>query len=89
MGDVDTLVRSPREGLGTFARHEVGVDHIMVETDYPHTDSTFPDTQAVLAEQFDGLPADEVAQMAWQNAARVYRHTPPDVERFVREGPVS
>ena len=68
-------------------RHEVGLDHIMVETDYPHSDSTFPDTQDVLASQFDGLPADEVAQMSWRNAARIYRHTPPDVDAFVREGP--
>jgi predicted TIM-barrel fold metal-dependent hydrolase len=68
-------------------RHEVGLDHIMVETDYPHSDSTFPDTQDVLASQFDGLPADEVALMSWQNAARIYRHTPPDVDTFVREGP--
>ena len=29
-------------------RHRIGVDHIMVESDYPHADSTWPDTQAVL-----------------------------------------
>ena len=30
-------------------RHVIGVDHIMVESDYPHADSTWPDTQRVLA----------------------------------------
>jgi predicted TIM-barrel fold metal-dependent hydrolase len=68
-------------------RHEVGIDSIMVETDYPHSDSTFPDTQDVLAEQFDGLPADDVAKMCWRNAARIYRHTPPDVASFVQGAP--
>ena len=26
-------------------RHRIGIDHIMVEVDYPHGDSTWPDTQ--------------------------------------------
>ncbi len=30
-------------------RHVIGLDHIMVESDYPHADSSWPDTQAVLA----------------------------------------
>ena len=31
----------------TFAlRDHIGVDHIMLESDYPHADSTWPDTQA-------------------------------------------
>ena len=29
-------------------RHAIGVDHIMVEVDYPHGDSTWPDTQDVI-----------------------------------------
>ena len=35
---------------------------ILVESDYPHADSTWPDTQANLAAAFDGVPADEVAR---------------------------
>jgi predicted TIM-barrel fold metal-dependent hydrolase len=35
-------------------RHRIGVDHIMVESDYPHADSTWPDTQAVLTEDTSG-----------------------------------
>ena len=27
-------------------RHRIGVEHIMVEVDYPHGDSSWPDTQA-------------------------------------------
>ena len=36
-------------------RHRIGVDHIMVESDYPHADSTWPDTQAVLRERRSGI----------------------------------
>ena len=37
-------------------RHRIGIDHIMVEVDYPHGDSTWPDTQDVI-EQLLGPPA--------------------------------
>ena len=33
----------------------IGVDHVMLECDYPHADSTWPDTQAVLASSFGQL----------------------------------
>lgn len=54
-------------------RHLVGVDHIMLETDYPHTDSSFPETQDLLARQFEGIPRPEIDQITYQNAARLYR----------------
>ncbi|MGW1991989.1 amidohydrolase family protein [Embleya sp. NPDC001921] len=56
-------------------RHLIGVDHIMVETDYPHPDSTWPDSQEVLARQFAGVPDEEVERMTHRNAAALYRHT--------------
>jgi predicted TIM-barrel fold metal-dependent hydrolase len=36
-------------------RYRIGVDHIMVETDYPHGDGTWPDTQALIAEVWGHL----------------------------------
>ena len=59
-------------------RHRIGVDHIMVESDYPHADSTWPDTQAVLAKTFAGLPDDELRLVAAGNAARLFRHPLPE-----------
>lgn len=59
-------------------RHVIGVDNIMVESDYPHADSTWPDTQAVLASVFDGLPDDEVHAMTHGNAATLFRHPLPE-----------
>ena len=55
-------------------RHEVGVDRIMVETDYPHSDSSWPDTHEILASQLTGVPLDEVERITWRNAAELYRH---------------
>ena len=55
-------------------RHSVGIDRIMVETDYPHGDSTWPDTQRLLGEQFAGFPDEETDLMTHANAAALYRH---------------
>jgi hypothetical protein len=61
-------------------RETVGVDHIMFETDYPHGDGTWPDSQAVFASVFGHLPADEVAKISHENAAALFRQPlpPPD-----------
>ncbi len=61
------------------ARDRIGVDHIMVEVDYPHADSTWPDTQDLLARRLDGLPDDQVRRLTHLNAAGLFRHPlPPD-----------
>ena len=44
------------------ARERIGVDHIMVEVDYPHADSSWPDTQELLEARFTGMPDAHVAQ---------------------------
>jgi predicted TIM-barrel fold metal-dependent hydrolase len=60
-------------------RHRIGVENIMVETDYPHGDGTWPDTQSVIAEVWGHLPDDELRMMCHENAAALYRHPLPDV----------
>jgi predicted TIM-barrel fold metal-dependent hydrolase len=60
-------------------RHAIGVDHIMLEVDYPHGDSTWPDTQNVIADVWGHIPDDELRLMCHENAARVYRHPLPEV----------
>jgi len=60
-------------------RDVIGVDHIMVEVDYPHGDSTWPDTQAVIDKAWGHLPVDELRKLTHENAARLYRWPlPPD-----------
>ncbi len=67
----------------TFAlRDHIGVDHIMLETDYPHADSTWPDTQARARRDLTGVPDDEVRMVTWANAARLFRlDVPPELQR--------
>jgi predicted TIM-barrel fold metal-dependent hydrolase len=61
-------------------RHRIGIDHIMVESDYPHADSTWPDTQAVLQKTLGHLPTDELRKIACGNAAGLFRHPLPETD---------
>jgi predicted TIM-barrel fold metal-dependent hydrolase len=58
-------------------RDHIGIDHIMVESDYPHADSTWPDTQATQRAALAGLTDDEVRKITWENASRLFRHPVP------------
>lgn len=61
-------------------RQRIGVDHVMVEMDYPHGDSTWPDTQQVIRRAWGHIPASELRMMCSLNAASLYRHPlPPEV----------
>jgi hypothetical protein len=60
-------------------RHAIGVENIMVEVDYPHGDSTWPDTQAVIQQAWGHIPAAERRAMCCENAAALYRHPLPEV----------
>ena len=44
-----------RDHHGIRSLEEVGVDNITFETDYPHSDSTWPNTKAVAEKMFAGL----------------------------------
>ena len=57
---------------GIEQRHRIGIDNIMFESDYPHSDSNWPNTGKVLAEQVFDVPDDEVRKMVETNARRVY-----------------
>ncbi len=59
-------------------RHHIGVENIMVETDYPHGDGTWPDTQSVLADCWGHIPPAELRMMCSENAAGLFRHPLPD-----------
>jgi hypothetical protein len=58
-------------------RHRIGVENIMVEVDYPHGDSTWPDTQIVLEKAWGHIPPSELRAMCCENAASLYRHPLP------------
>ena len=59
-------------------REVIGVENILVESDYPHADSTWPHTQQKLAAQLAGLPAADVERVTWANASALFRHPVPE-----------
>jgi Amidohydrolase len=66
---------SPRSTIRT--RDVIGVENICFESDYPHGDGTWPDTQAVFEQFYGDLPADEVRMISHANAAALFRHPLP------------
>ena len=50
----------------------VGPDHIMVESDYPHADSTWPSTWDRVKANFGHLPQDIVDKVTFANAAELF-----------------
>jgi len=66
---------SDEAGLEQLDR--IGEDNVMVESDYPHSDSSWPNTMKVIGDQLRHLPAPTQRKILQQNAMRVYNFTPP------------
>ena len=60
-----------RDQHGLASLDEVGVDNITFETDYPHTDSTWPHTKEVAEKMFAGLDDDTIYKIVRGNAIRM------------------
>jgi predicted TIM-barrel fold metal-dependent hydrolase len=58
---------------GIDNRHVIGIDRITWETDYPHSDSHWPNSRKVASEAFVNVPDDEVRQIVEGNARELYR----------------
>ena len=61
------------DAVGIRLRDVIGVDNMMWGSDYPHSESTFPQSRKILAEILSGVPEDEQAKIVGGNTARVYR----------------
>jgi predicted TIM-barrel fold metal-dependent hydrolase len=44
----------------------------MWASDFPHSDSTWPNSREVIARDFAGVPADECRKMVAENVAALY-----------------
>ncbi|HXW83134.1 MAG TPA: amidohydrolase family protein [Candidatus Binataceae bacterium] len=58
--------------VGVVTRNFIGVDRLMWASDFPHSDSTWPNSREVIARDFEGVPDDEVRQVVAQNVAALY-----------------
>jgi predicted TIM-barrel fold metal-dependent hydrolase len=63
---------------GLRIRDAIGVENIAWECDYPHSDSTWPQSPEILMKSLEevGVPDDEIDQMTWKNACDFYRFDP-------------
>ncbi|UGQ12453.1 amidohydrolase [Yinghuangia sp. ASG 101] len=86
--DLDTDIRALfRDHVyGTFIEDQAGIrlldvigeDNVMLECDYPHSDSTWPDTPRMASKWLDHLSQDVQDKITVGNASRVYDFTPAD-----------
>ncbi len=58
--------------VGIQTRHGIGVENMMWGSDFPHHDSTFPRSQAVLDDIFEGVPDQERDLITAGNCIRLY-----------------
>jgi predicted TIM-barrel fold metal-dependent hydrolase len=49
-------------------RHDIGIDRIQWSTDFPHVQCDWPNSRAVIEEQFASIPADETHKIVRDNA---------------------
>ncbi len=61
---------------GLKNRHAVGVENITWESDYPHSDSTWPRSPETLMGELLGVPDDEINAITHENAMRLFRFDP-------------
>ncbi len=62
--------------FGLKNRHEVGVDTIMYECDYPHSDCLWPYSPERLMSTLGGIADDEINKMTHLNAMQAFQYDP-------------
>ena len=78
--------------FGIESRHAIGIDRIMWEGDYPHSDSAWPESRKRAAEALAEVPDEEVRRIVETNARELFHfdgagHAPcetaSDIDTFV------
>ena len=60
-----------RDNFGLTALDVIGEDNVTFETDYPHTDSTWPDSKEVATKMVEGLTEQQIYKIMRGNAIRL------------------
>lgn len=60
------------EPMGLQYRYDYDVEHIVWESDFPHADTPYPDTQQNADEVFAGVPKEEVELITHLNAEKLF-----------------
>jgi hypothetical protein len=60
------------DALSIELRSHIGVGNLLWASDYPHAESTFPQSRAIVDRILRGVPETEQVQIAGANTARLY-----------------
>jgi predicted TIM-barrel fold metal-dependent hydrolase len=69
-------------------RHGIGLGRIVLESDYPHADSTWPDSSSLADRALSGLPDAEADAIRFGNAARLFDWPMPPESQSSGKGSV-
>ncbi|MFN8625762.1 MAG: amidohydrolase family protein [Candidatus Binatia bacterium] len=61
------------DAVGITSRHHIGIDNMMFEVDYPHSDTTFPNSRQIATDRFKDVPADEALKIFRTNAIKLFK----------------
>ena len=62
--------------VGIKLRHDIGIDNIAWECDYPHSDSSWPEAPEELEASTAGVSDEDINKMTYENACRWYQFDP-------------
>ncbi len=62
-----------KDDVAIKLRHDIGIETLMFESDYPHAESVFPYSRKFLAESLVDVPDDEARMIVEGNARRWFR----------------
>jgi predicted TIM-barrel fold metal-dependent hydrolase len=58
--------------VGVADRHQIGIDNIMWSSDSPHTASSWPHSQDIVARDVKDVPAEEKWKIVRENVTKLY-----------------
>lgn len=65
----------PDHAAGLDVLHRIGVDQVMWECDYPHSDSNWPNSRKMLMRSLANLSDGDARKITEDNARRVFNFT--------------
>jgi predicted TIM-barrel fold metal-dependent hydrolase len=72
--------------VGLQLRDRVGVDRILWESDFPHVETMWPNSQEVMKRLTRGLPENEIDLVTNANARRLYNWPKKEAEQGAKVG---
>ena len=58
--------------VGLREREHIGIDNIMWASDYPHSETTWPNSKALTDEWFTPFGDEDKRKILWKNCAKLY-----------------